>query len=86
MIATGFEQGDTDEFGATSFVSALPYLFMMKVPYDVYMTGEQLGGRRMLVYEMVERGLVSCDESFKYLKVTEADGKIHVDYDINVQS
>jgi hypothetical protein len=35
----------------------------------------------MLVYEMVERGLVSCDESFERLTVTEVDGKIHVDYD-----
>ncbi|GAA2794958.1 S1 family peptidase [Mycolicibacterium pallens] len=82
VIATGFQQGETDESGATSFVSAMPYIFMMKVPYDVYMTGEALGGRKMLVYEMVQRGLVSCDESFGYLKVTEADGKIHVDYDV----
>lgn len=81
VIATGFEQGDTDEFDATSFVSALPYLFMMKVPYDVYMTGEELGGRKMLVYEMVERGLVSCDDSFERLTVIEIDGQIHVDYD-----
>jgi hypothetical protein len=81
VIATGLERDDRDIASDTSFVSAMPYLFMMKVPYDIYMTGESLGGRKMLVYEMVERGLVSCDESFDRLTVTEAEGEIHIDYD-----
>jgi hypothetical protein len=80
VISTGFEQ-DADEYSATSFASATPYLFMLKVPYDVFMTCEQLGGRKMLVYEMVERGLVSCDESFDILRVTETDDQIEIFYD-----
>ncbi|WP_431236708.1 S1 family peptidase [Mycolicibacterium aichiense] len=81
VISTGFEQDDLGEGESTSFASATPYLFMLKVPYDVYMTGEELGGRKMMVYEMAQRGFVSCDESFEKLKVTERDGKIHIDYD-----
>jgi hypothetical protein len=81
VISTGFEQDDLGETEATSFASATPYIYMLKVPYDLYMTGEQLGGRKMLVYEMVERGLVSCDESFEKLRLTELDEQIHVDYD-----
>lgn len=80
VISTGFEQDDLDESDSTSFASATPYLFMLKVPYDVYMTGKQLGGRKIMVYEMVERGLVACDESFEKLKVTEMKGQIHINY------
>lgn len=81
VISSGFDL-EHDVGQATSFVSATPYLFMLKVPYDAFMTGEQLGGRKVPIYEMVERGHVLCDASFEKLRYAEADGKTHVYFDL----
>lgn len=71
VISTGLEQRP-DEMMDTSFVSAMPYLFMMGLP---------VGDRTLRIYEMVERNLVLCDESFERLRLTETNGQIHVYYD-----
>jgi hypothetical protein len=71
VISTGLEQ-DADDAQETSFVSATPYLFMIGLP---------VANKTMRVYEMVQQGLVACDNSFERLRLVERDDLVHVYYD-----
>jgi len=72
VIATGCDRSEPEQ-PDTSFISATPYIFMLKVAYDE--------NNQVSVYELAQRGVVMTDDSFERLRMTESDNRIDLYYE-----
>lgn len=75
VISTGFAQSQDGNTEETSFASATPYIFMLKMPYG------KDNEKRITVYELAKRGYVPTDESLERLRLIEDGNEIHLYYD-----
>ncbi|WP_081392679.1 S1 family peptidase [Mycolicibacterium fortuitum] len=73
VISTGLEQAAGEQHD-TSFVSATPYLFMMKVAYGYR-------DKPISLFELATRRIVPTDTSFQRLRMVESDEQIDIYYD-----
>lgn len=72
VISTGLDQ-DSDDEHHSSFVSATPYIFMMKAAFGH-------NNKQISIYDLAKRGIVPTDRSFERLRVEESEGQTYIYY------
>lgn len=71
VISKGFDR-TVDTEPDTSYMSATPYIFMLNVAYSP--------DNKVSIYELARRRIVTTDDSFAHLRMTDIDNELRVFY------